>query len=95
MKGELYEVDDIVLQDLDILEDHPSYYVREQKQFQPLDNKSETLTAWVYFIKNFKPELLKERTLESYSDNNPYGLKYTARYLRKENDDYRTQVFNN
>lgn len=92
----MYEVDDIVLQDLDILEDHPSYYVREQKQFQSLDNDSETLTAWVYFIKNFKPELLKQHTLlESYTDNNPYGLKYIARYLRKENDDYRTEVFNN
>jgi gamma-glutamylaminecyclotransferase len=27
--GEIYEVDDNMLSKLDILEDHPSYYVRE------------------------------------------------------------------
>lgn len=91
MKGEVYEVDDNVLADLDILEDHPNYYIREQHQVQSLDDNS-SITAWIYFIKNFKPELLKKQTFESYSNNDNHGLKYVSRYLRNDTIDYKAEI---
>lgn len=76
---------------MDILEDHPSFYVREEKQVQDV-NDGKLHTAWIYFIKNFKPELLQRQTYESYSNSDSHGLKYVERYLRSENSDYRSEV---
>ncbi|XP_063908247.1 putative gamma-glutamylcyclotransferase CG2811 isoform X2 [Zophobas morio] len=77
VKGELYEVNDKVFANLDILEDHPNYYIREEREVQCLeDNKK--VTTWIYFIKNFKSELLKQTTFESYSSEGPHGLKYVS-----------------
>ncbi|XP_045782235.1 putative gamma-glutamylcyclotransferase CG2811 isoform X1 [Maniola jurtina] len=79
VKGEVYEVDDIMLGKLDILEDHPNYYVRELDDI--LVNKlnssdQETVKCWVYFLKNFRPELLSKPQLENYSSTGPHGLRY-------------------
>lgn len=94
VQGELYEVDDNVLTNLDILEDHPTFYLREQKQVQSL-NDGTLHTAWIYFIKNFKSELLQRETYESYSNNGSHGLKYVERYLRNDNSDYRAEILGN
>jgi gamma-glutamylcyclotransferase (GGCT)/AIG2-like uncharacterized protein YtfP len=47
IRGEVYEVDDAILSDLDELEDHPHEYRREQAEIE-LDS-GETVTAWLYF----------------------------------------------
>ncbi|KAJ8967332.1 hypothetical protein NQ317_001266 [Molorchus minor] len=59
---EVYETDDNVLADLDELENHPNYYIRELRDFIPLNggNTNQTIIAWVYVLKNFKRELLNE-----------------------------------
>jgi gamma-glutamylaminecyclotransferase len=46
VKGELYEVSEEVLSDLDKLEGHPTFYRREQRQIMFGDGKSRL--AWVY-----------------------------------------------
>lgn len=87
-------MDEKVLANLDILEDHPTFYVREQKQVQNI-NDGTVHTAWIYFIKNFKSELLQRPTYESYSNSDSHGLKYVERYLRNENSDYKLEIFDN
>lgn len=91
MYGELYEVDEKVLGDLDILEDHPNFYEREQTKCNCLKDNQE-VTAWMYFIKKFKPDLLKQNTYERYSSSGPHGLKYVTRYERLENYKYQNDV---
>ncbi|XP_075988294.1 putative gamma-glutamylcyclotransferase CG2811 isoform X2 [Anticarsia gemmatalis] len=79
VKGDVYEVDDKMLSKLDILEDHPNYYIREMddiKVFNQSTNKEEIIKCWVYFLKKFKPELLKRPTMESYSSAGPHQLPY-------------------
>ncbi len=51
VQGELYEVDDATLADLDRLESHPDFYRREQVAVQPEDHP-DAVNAWVYFLQN-------------------------------------------
>ncbi|KAJ8967414.1 hypothetical protein NQ314_002921 [Rhamnusium bicolor] len=59
VKGEVYEVDDKVLTKLDILEDHPNYYIRDLYDIEPLDGQNNITKAWIYIIKNFKKGVIK------------------------------------
>ncbi|XP_053621595.1 putative gamma-glutamylcyclotransferase CG2811 isoform X2 [Plodia interpunctella] len=77
VKGEVYEVDDTMLSKLDILEDHPNYYIREIDYIEIIKaGKKEVEKCWVYFLKNFKPELLHRPTMECYSSSGSHGLPY-------------------
>uniref|UniRef100_A0A2A4JLL5 Gamma-glutamylcyclotransferase family protein n=1 Tax=Heliothis virescens TaxID=7102 RepID=A0A2A4JLL5_HELVI len=82
VRGEIYDVDEKMLQKLDILEDHPNYYVREKdhiviKSLESTGEETEkNVLCWVYFLKNFKPELLKRPHLESYSSQGSHGMPY-------------------
>ena len=49
VRGELYEVDDELLADLDRLEGHPEYYRRKEVEIVPEDHP-ERVMAWVYFL---------------------------------------------
>ncbi|KAK9883622.1 hypothetical protein WA026_001795 [Henosepilachna vigintioctopunctata] len=80
VEGELYEVDDKVLKALDELEDHPNFYIREQNEVISLED-STVHTAWIYFIKSFRKELLEKQMLKNYSNNGSFP-KYVTRYLR-------------
>lgn len=91
VKGELYEVDDKVLANLDILEDHPDFYVREEKEVKSLEQDL-IVKTWVYFIKNFQNKLLESPTFESYSNNGPHGLKYVTRYLRTDRYNHKLEI---
>lgn len=82
VKGEVYEVDDKVLSDLDELEEHPNFYTREKYNVKCTNADSSDLNVWIYFIKRFKPELLNSTMLENYSSKGPHGLGYVARYER-------------
>ncbi|CAG9860314.1 unnamed protein product [Phyllotreta striolata] len=86
--GEVYEVDDKVFADLDILEDHPTFYVREKFNVSLLDS-ARTEEVWIYVIKNFNPKLLEEPFYECYSSTGSHGKKYVERYLRDGSLDYR------
>lgn len=89
--GELYEVDGNVLANLDVLEDHPKFYVREEIDFECL-NGSGRVKAWIYFIKKFQAGLLNGDTFESYSSKGDHGLKYVERYLRGTDADYKREI---
>jgi gamma-glutamylcyclotransferase (GGCT)/AIG2-like uncharacterized protein YtfP len=47
VRGEVYEVDDALLARLDILEDHPDLYRREE--IDVLLDDGRTVRAWIYF----------------------------------------------
>lgn len=87
----MYEVDDNMLAHLDILEDHPNYYIREETEVHSLD-ESNKFKAWLYFIKNFKPSVLKQQMFESYSNYDEHGLKYVNRYLRTNGVDHKKDI---
>ncbi|KAG5899877.1 hypothetical protein JTB14_012340 [Gonioctena quinquepunctata] len=76
VRGELYEVGDTVLADLDILEDHPNFYIRELHDVAPLNDQNSTVKAWIYMVKNFKKDLLNEPFFESYKSAGSHGKKY-------------------
>lgn len=93
VKGEVYEVDRKVLENLDILEEHPNYYVREQYEVERLDDPSKVESSvWIYMIKTFKKTLLDCPFLDSYSSQGPHGLVYVSRYLRNDTYDYKKEI---
>lgn len=77
--GEVYSIDDKMLEFLDDFESHPTLYKR-QKIPVSLGDKSEL--CWCYLLQKSKPELLQLPFLESYDNNDPQVLKYVIRYKR-------------
>lgn len=58
IRGEVYEVGDAILKRIDILEDHPVHYCREQVE---VDLESgERITAWLYFFPEPRGRLYPE-----------------------------------
>lgn len=80
-----------MLANLDILEEHPDFYVREIKSVKRLDTK-ETSSCWIYFLKTFRPQLLNQTFYSDYSSTGDHGLKYAERYLRDPNHPARGEV---
>nr|XP_023030271.1 putative gamma-glutamylcyclotransferase CG2811 isoform X1 [Leptinotarsa decemlineata]XP_023030272.1 putative gamma-glutamylcyclotransferase CG2811 isoform X1 [Leptinotarsa decemlineata] len=78
VKGEVYEVDDKVMADLDDLEGYPGFYARDIYDVIPLDGPESTMKVWIYLIKNYKEKLLKEHFYESYSDSGSHGKRYVV-----------------
>lgn len=76
---------------LDVLEDHPDFYQRELHKVNNLDGGGD-ITAWIYFIKNFKSHLLQLPMYESYSNNGDHGLRYVIRYQRNPNYNHKTEI---
>ncbi|KAJ8925938.1 hypothetical protein NQ315_009790 [Exocentrus adspersus] len=76
VRGEVYEVDDRVLAKLDILEDHPNYYVRNLYDVEVINETKDVANVWIYLIKNFRQELLDETFYESYSSSGSHGRRY-------------------
>ncbi|XP_067004520.1 putative gamma-glutamylcyclotransferase CG2811 isoform X2 [Anabrus simplex] len=80
--GEVYEVDQPMLEQLDILEDHPNFYVRRIEDVRVMDNKEGlVINCWIYFLQNFKPGMLKQELFKEYSSSGPHGLKYLERFI--------------
>lgn len=88
MTGEVYGVDEKMLDRLDEFESHPRYYVRleEEVDLTYLDGRSERRNAWVYFLNNYKTEFLNKPCLSEYSSKGAHGLEYRAAYLRMIKD---------
>lgn len=87
--GEVYSVDDEMLAKLDDFESHPKYYVRTEEDVeldQPVGNNKKQLKAWVYFLKNYREELLQRPYIANYSSKGDHGLEYVPRYIRKAQD---------
>ncbi|XP_054927380.1 uncharacterized protein [Dermacentor andersoni] len=82
ISGELYSIDDKMLATLDDFESHPKYYVRSEEDIELLtsqlnDKKTKKkLKAWIYFLKDYREELLQRPYLASYSSKGDHGLEY-------------------
>lgn len=92
VQGEVYEVDDTVLAKLDVLEDHPNFYVRELFGVQAMNETCEKTKAWIYVIKNFREDLLNQTLYECYSSFGSHGKKYVERYLRDRTTNPKTEI---
>ncbi|UYV60833.1 GGACT [Cordylochernes scorpioides] len=90
--GEVYEVDDDMLAKLDELECHPDYYTRRKEPVHLLSTSTE-ITPWIYFLRDYKPELLDFPMLSEYFSIGTHGKPYVPRYLRPS-DPYHSDVQN-
>ncbi|KAE8740576.1 hypothetical protein FOCC_FOCC013909 [Frankliniella occidentalis] len=84
--GEIYEVDDKMLKNLDVLEEYPAFYVREERLFK-LSNNTSDVIAWVYLLQSFKESLLELPFLQEYRSEGVHGLQYCEPALRDESYD--------
>jgi len=77
--GELYEVDDKMLKNLDILECHPVLYerIRDIVTYETELGTTETAEVWIYFIKKYKPEMAELEYIDEWV-NGSCGLVYVA-----------------
>ncbi|XP_026480866.1 putative gamma-glutamylcyclotransferase CG2811 [Ctenocephalides felis] len=92
VSGEIYEVDDKMLSNLDVLEDHPNLYVRELADVSSDESRH---SCWIYLLKTFPPALLSALFLENYTNKPPNPL-YAPRSSRtidiKDDLDYKLVV---
>ncbi|CAH0697948.1 unnamed protein product [Spodoptera exigua] len=98
VQGEIYDVDEKMLGKLDILEDHPNYYVREIDDIvvkNTLSKHSQTEKCWVYFLKNFKPELLQRPFYDNYDSLGSHGLQYMDRSKRDPKYNHKSEIKSN
>ena len=92
IRGEIYEVDDETLSELDKLEEHPHLYTREVRDFT-ISQTGEIVQAWIYLFKKYKPEMLQLKYWESYESEGDHGLKYVARYALQVGRNNRIEIF--
>ncbi|XP_022184617.2 putative gamma-glutamylcyclotransferase CG2811 [Nilaparvata lugens] len=83
VRGEVYEVDDNMLEVLDGLEEHPVVYKRRKEDVIYKEGEVEKVfdNAWMYFYQQYTPELLKLPMLESYS-NEKHHAPYVPLKMR-------------
>ena len=61
----------------DKLESHPHYYTREQIPVTMVtQDDGRQLNPWIYFLKDFKPELLNRECIDDYDTNGDHGLHF-------------------
>ncbi|XP_033624908.1 gamma-glutamylaminecyclotransferase B-like isoform X2 [Asterias rubens] len=84
VEGEIYDVDDKMLQHCDEFEGSPDYYQRVTIQIQLTEDSGGTKVDWepsqdvmVYVLGSFKESLLELPLRQSYDSNGEHGLKYT------------------
>lgn len=89
--GDLYRVDDKKRDFLDEFESHPRFYERLQTEVLAPDETLEggsgeqkMVQCWVYFLKNYKPDMLELEAYPSYDSCGPHGLRYVERYQRTQ-----------
>ncbi|CAH1404000.1 unnamed protein product [Nezara viridula] len=87
--GEVYDIDEKMLLNLDILEDYPKFY---ERSVIPIKMKTEVLDCWTYFIKRYNAELLSKEMFPSYSTKGPHNLPYCERYLRDPSYNYKLEI---
>lgn len=78
IEGEIYEVDDAMFANLDVLEEYPKYYDREHQAI--LTDQNETLECWLYLIRNYPESMLSKPLLSSY--HNTSEQAYSEKSVR-------------
>lgn len=89
--GEVYEVDEKMLKNLDILEDHPNYYQRRpEKVFLSTSDDAEDAECecWIYILKKYKEEMLSLPMLSLYRSEDDHGRAYVPRSEREHLSNY-------
>ncbi|XP_039301311.1 putative gamma-glutamylcyclotransferase CG2811 [Nilaparvata lugens] len=76
--GEIYEINDKMLEKLDIFEECPEYYIRRKECVRLLDTQK-TAECWIYFLKGHHPNLIKLEMFNNYCSNGEHGLPYLER----------------
>ncbi|CAG2111745.1 unnamed protein product, partial [Medioppia subpectinata] len=84
--GELYSLDISLLEFLDYAESKVILYKRKETQIVRSDNGT-ICKAWVYFIMEFKPELLDRDTFDCYDTYGNHGLPFDEAH-DPERDEY-------
>lgn len=76
--GEIYSVDQKMLEFLDWFEECPDWYQRTLIQLEILkgNGKTEVEEAFVYTKTKYEPDWLNKPTYDSYDSNGDHGLKY-------------------
>lgn len=93
--GEIYEVDDKMMKNCDILEDYPNFYGKDIQDLN-IGVGDGTVPCFIYLLKKYPDSLLKLPMLSEY--RNTEELPYLERSKRVENilakDDlnYKTEV---
>ncbi|CAJ0583746.1 unnamed protein product, partial [Mesorhabditis spiculigera] len=87
--GEVYQVNDVKLAELDKLECHPDDYRREIEQIELEDGT--VINAWMYSVRDVKPEIFEGATahIELYTSAGEHGRPYNASYtIGETNPEY-------
>ncbi|XP_038049457.1 gamma-glutamylaminecyclotransferase-like isoform X1 [Patiria miniata] len=97
--GEIYEVDDKMLQHCDVFESCPQYYQRTTIQVQLIEDSAGSKVEgniddiFVYVLRDFKDFMLELPQYECYDSCGPHGLTYRSRYERlREYANHRLEV---
>ncbi|CAG2191456.1 gamma-glutamylaminecyclotransferase C-like [Mytilus galloprovincialis] len=76
--GEIYKVDDSMLNRLDILERKAE--ILDRREINVVSNGC-TITCWCYHLVNHKKELQELPTIDNYDTNGSHGLPYIPNSL--------------
>lgn len=87
VSGEIYQVDEKMLKNLDILEDYPKWYIREKRKFTLKNVTNTEITAWVYLLQTFRESLLQLQFFKRYESRGSHNLIYCERTLRDKSYD--------
>ncbi|OQV14503.1 putative gamma-glutamylcyclotransferase [Hypsibius exemplaris] len=79
IQGEVYEVDDNTLADLDELEKHPDYYKRRPTRIELFNPSATVLECGMYFLHGFHERLLTLPRYDNYSSAGAHGLPFQFR----------------
>ena len=74
--GEIYQVDDVMLEECDQLEGHPERYVRTPIQVERDDSSIEQVFCYLLPRNRFPEHLLQFPTFESYDSFGDHGKAY-------------------
>lgn len=77
---------------LDLLENHPTYYLRKQLPIA-IEASAEcfpdtVINCWTYLLHNFKPSLLTLPYFDCYSSKGTHGLPYVEKDKRSGHNTY-------
>jgi len=76
--GEVYAIDDRKLAALDELEAHPQFYRRRLEDVRLQSTDNETISAWMYVLPTWKPELIDAPHLEDYRTLGEHSRPYVS-----------------
>jgi len=76
LRGEVYRINKQTLEELDVLENHPTLYVRELQDVVASNGTKHK--AFIYLLKTFKEEMLELELLDSYSSRGSHGKIYVS-----------------